>query len=1003
MAETYYELEERSHAVMRKVSHSQPGFTPLHVIKLDLPTYVGTYKINLSTVRPLTLMEWVILSVSRDVGDVKLSEVCNRMGFHPDNVESTINSLLRSKAIEIEGSPSVTNIDWKNFTEGQDIISINDSGRKFLIEEKIADDDRMERNFDFVYSIFGDRWFPATGGFERGHMKPERNFPILRGGNNEYLPYEQVKPPTIEQVTDLLKSSGQFDEEEELEVTSAVNAHHDGESENGITEDSKYTCQVYVTLASSSGGDACFFVHSQNLSRLESIEEIISSSDFNGKILQEKFRHQIPPFGDEFIDDHSSISSIHNLAHSINTLADEDNQTSPVFFRKIDFLPSLNRGSEKALQKLRRNRTTIEVVSGQFDAPRELKVIDEGPPRRFSLADSNFQMDDLSISSENSAFRISNYQFKISGLVYKLPVLLEDWGLQAATSGKILELRTDSDDPLTNYFFSGEEVDLERWINSEVDKMKDISEVPSILSEAEKHTKAHGRAHDYRTALFTRLLYSKKEIFGKDRVTNCIKLIEEIGKSEIYAESIWPLIEPILQQSVFDSSYFQHQKKTDLFEIWNNHYNLGSSELAWEDAAKLEDSIYGHTRDTRFQIAQLTEEIISQIHDLEFPDDERPLKLATKLDNISHIVEKKLDPELTSKIRLQRNHFIHSYAVASNARLAPTLEAILVARKLSSFLESESYQKEKWKTPSNKSWTSPKLSPLSLGKYLDEIEKIMVEIESLEIDISWDIWLDPLENILPIQFNEYPIESLKSLVSISLRDQESKTRLDDLIEHIHKISKSSAISTIPDGKIFSKEATKVRKELATLGLSGHASDLINSSVSKAKKPANLNQMANQAKQASELSWDEGDQQKKKALWNKLNGFWTQSVKSNSDFSCTVEDLIADSPLDGELTNKTREKLLTTAINSSIGAKQITEPGNLEELFRTILNLKSKSEGWGKTTSKLDGYISSKMKQYSNLQGDEVRESISKAFSDSEKIVAEIGLDKTHKAMMDFVP
>jgi len=1062
MAETSYDyrLDEHGHSIMRLVSEKVSGFTPLHVVEFPWIFSVQSYGISYSTERSITLMENTILSVYRDINNATAYDICENFGF-PEGVVRRIIQNLRdigalssvlgqSSDMELNVEPPPEKETWLNLPNEEKLSSIEglsswaidelideferhttgpgarklaqygeyfdtlkglrtassirrskekwlanrkeeeielgkleitDSGRKFLIEQKVPESTKVLRDYDFAFSIYGEEWHPTTG---VGFAKYDLEIPKDRSAKTRKLRNLKVEEAAL-----ALKRSGPYEEEQDLVVTE-VKPQYEGK-----LEDSYRSLNVYVTLAVSNGGGARFFVHNRSKDRVKWMEKIVNSKKFEGKKdLHRIFKQRSPLVGIGLTNQYGDISGIHNLASGINEFCYDRDDRSPIFLNLGGSdrpLSQVDGSSTKALEGLYRIRTTVEVTP---EISEQLDVVSTGPPPKYRIGISEFNMPDLSFSSSESAFCITNTKLLVGGLEYEVSVLLADRELASRTSRMISKLREEGDDPLRKYLFSGSKTDLVHWVNSQVDSIVKLSEVPSILSEAESHTATHGKVHDFRSPFFTRLFSSRTELFENDWAGNCLDLIESISQTDSFSEPSWRLIEPYLQQSILNLLDSSGPSNSELSEIWRKHRS-GEELLAWEDGARLEFDRFGSTGFTRVLIATRTEEIVSEIQDLIVGDGSRFDKTSKKLTQLSEHIGKDLYNESMSIIK-QRNPVVHVSKVFVKTALEPTLSAISIARKLAVFVDRREYSEGRWRQPTNNSWDSPSLTNEMLTSYFSQLQSISDGLKSKELYPTWNLWLDPLVERLPLSIDEYPIGLFSLLTGFWVDDNESQEPLKELIEQIHSKSKDSLLESQPIESLFSEELVQTINRLEEIGLNSQSVNLIEGSIRRVKRPSSLSDMINQAKMASDFGWDKFPQ-----LANHLNSkVWVPSVKQNLDFTCKLDELVADSPLDGNMNKGLRNELFRHAFVSSFGTQEISSPGHLNGIFSTITKLKMKSKVWENEISKFDGFIQQKITEHSKKVDDS--SATSSAFQEAIPILENLALPRTIDVMKELI-
>ena len=99
------------------------------------------------------------------------------------------------------------------------------------------------------------------------------------------------------------------------------------------------------------------------------------------------------------------------------------------------------------------------------------------------------------------------------------------------------------------------------------------------------------------------------DLFEKDIVGTCEKLVSIMGDDESINERCWSLVEPYVHQEVFES-IASGASWNKLAETWQLHNN-GQKRLPWEDAARLEVCRFGHCNSTKFEALRYFEDIVN--------------------------------------------------------------------------------------------------------------------------------------------------------------------------------------------------------------------------------------------------------------------------------------------------------------------------------------------------------------------------------------------------------
>ena len=966
--------EDAKQAINLISKRSNPGFSPVHVIEASWPMQRCAVNAQLSSERNLTLLEKYTLRSFNEIPNVSAAEIAERLGLkEPELIEEALDSLTRSEAIDSHQRESENQshelreeIDLIEFQLENNVFKgavknnqnrklerlkqqlklieapkksifrgivsnaikrlmnftakVTESGKRQLQTGKITEPTKRE-NLSLVRCL-GSQEVMCVGinGIIEGTLTKTENW-------NPLTKFEQkASIPTRDDITLALKNAGRFD-------NLVIQSHENLSDLNDID-----FIDICITLAiSNEDKTAEFFVHRRGSSiRLKWIEAVINNDQKIEQRLFERFSEMMKtklPTEKVVSEGFEPVIYIHRI------LNQEIGSDSRGMMVTNDHNQLINlTGAKDACEQLFRNRTTVNLTNTKGW---KLESEDE-IPLRFDLSKSGTKVPNGSISTTNGT--IYPAQITVKGKIntslnVQLPVLCFNSDMGYKTITEVDRRLRNELDKKTCFLLSRSESDFTIWLTEQISAIKNIDKMASIYDESRKLSQ--GCSFDVLGVIFDVLMHKRFDLFEKDIVGTCEKLVSIMGDDETINERCWTLVEPYVQQDVYES-IASGASWNKLAETWQLHNN-GQKRLPWEDAARLEVCRFGHCNSTKFEALRFFEDIVNELAGANQISTESVAISLAGLRNQGVIDEKtKKDADI---VRKDRNSFTHEAEI--NASLDYTLRVIKLMRELMSL--GVERNDDSWKEPANTKWKHT-LSQEEIMNYISKSSKIISNAKEKNRPCNGSIWVSGLKQSIPTIFDEFPITLIRMLYSAP--SLETRPTFVELIEPIAKNSIPKWIESLEKPTILEipQNVLEIIDEFNDMGepmasLTGLISEKYLANV---RNPANIEELMLELNNFKALE--------KTIKPADLNIRWKRSIKEKNFES----ELYAIEDLDPEvleyLGKNNLDQLFRKSLRNTISKIQ---DGNVEGIKsvceRMILMIKS-DELWSEIIKSKDGFI-----------------------------------------------
>ena len=498
-----------------------------------------------------------------------------------------------------------------------------------------------------------------------------------------------------------------------------------------------------------------FFVHRRGSSiRLKWIEAVINNDKKIEQRLFERFSEMMKsklPTEKVKSADFDPVIYIHRI---LNQEIGSDSRGMMVTNGHNDLIKLT--GTKDACEQLFRNRTTVNLTN-----TKGWKLVDEDEiPLRFDLSRSDTEVPHGSISTANGT--IYPAQISVKGKIntslnVQLPVLCFNSEMGFKTITEVDRRLRNELDKRTCFLLSRSESDFTIWLTEQISAIKSIDKMASIYDESRKLSQ--GCSFDVLGVIFDVLMDKRFDLFEKDIVGTCEKLVSIMGDDESINERCWSLVEPYVQQEVFES-IASGASWNKLAETWQLHNN-GQKRLPWEDAARLEVCRFGHCNSTKFEALRYFEEIVNELAGAnQISTESIAISLAGLRSQGIIDAKTKKDADI---VRKDRNSFTHEAEI--NASLDYTLRVIKLMRELMSL--GVERNDDSWKKPANTKWEHT-LSEEEVLEYISKSSKIISDAKKKKRPCNGSIWVSGLKQSIPTIYDEFPNYSHKDVIQCAI-------------------------------------------------------------------------------------------------------------------------------------------------------------------------------------------------------------------------------------------
>ena len=250
---------------------------------------------------------------------------------------------------------------------------------------------------------------------------------------------------------------------------------------------------------------------------------------------------------------------------------------------------------------------------------------------------------------------------------------------------------------------------LESWVHNTLAETK-LKQIRKVTKEFLLHAHDAGlKGNDVvQVGIIGKLREALEEMkMTKTNINQVLKIAKQLEND--FSLNVWPFVEGDLR-----SHYLSSKISTNAMEVWVGHQRA-QKVLSLEDAARLENELFGHCNSTYHRFTREMETIIIQLGSSHGIKDESLFEILQNLVE-ENIIDKGLYEKLNT-IRISRNEYVHGND--NTAQLDATLKAIGVIRTLLSKKEL----KRVWSQDTKQMWDTH----IEYNE-LQEIIKLTIEI-----------------------------------------------------------------------------------------------------------------------------------------------------------------------------------------------------------------------------------------------------------------------------------
>jgi hypothetical protein len=966
--------EDAKQAINLISQRSTPGFSPVHVIEASWPMQRCAVNAQLSSERNLTLLEKYTLRSFNEIPNVSAAEIADRLGLkEPELIEEALGSLTRSEAIdshqrepEDQSQQLREEIDLIEFQLNNNVFKgavknnqnrklerlkqqlkqleapkkslfkgfisnaiqrlmnfkakVTEAGKSQLQTGKITEPTKRE-NLALVRCLGSEEVIcvGVKGVSEECLSKTENWNPLTK-----YI--DNASEPTTADITLALKNAGRFDN---LVIQSF-------ENQNNLNEVEFIDICITLTV-SNEDKTAEFFVHRRGSSiRLKWIEVVINNDKKIEQMLLQRFSEMMK----SKLPTKKVKSGDFNPLIYINRILNQEIGSDSRGMIVTDSHENLVKlaGAKDACEQLLRNRTTVNLSN-----TKGWKLEDEDEiPLRFELSRSGTEVPNGSISTANGT--IYPAQISVKGkintsLAVQLPVLCFDTEMGYKTITEVDSRLRNELDKRTCFLLSRSESDFTIWLTEQISAIKNIENMASVYENSRKLSL--GCSFDVLGVIFDVLIDKRFDLFEKDVVGTCEKLVSILGDEETMNQRCWSLVEPYVQQDVFES-IASGAGWNDLADTWQLHNN-GKKRLPWEDAARLEVCRFGHCNSTKFEALRYFEDIVNELAGANEISTESVAISLAGLRN-KGIIDEKTEKEAYI-VRKDRNSFTHEVEI--NASLDYTLRVIKLMRELMSI--GVERNDDSWKKPTNTKWEHT-LSQEEVLNYISKSSEIISDAIGKKRSCNGSIWVNGLMQSMPSVFDNLPMTMIRGLYNAPLLT--TRPTFVELIEPIARNSIPSWIESLEKPTVLEipKNVQEIIDEFNEMGepmasLTGLISEKYLANI---QNPTNIEELVVELNNFKTLE--------KTMKPTDLNIRWKRSIAEKTfeselevieDLNPEVLEHLGKNNLDQLFRKSLRNTVSKISDGDVEGVKSVCE--------RIILMIKS-DELWSEIIKKKDGFI-----------------------------------------------
>ena len=972
--------EEARQALDLITPRSQPGVSPVHVLDASWPMQRCAVEAQLSRKRDLTLLEKYTLRAFNEIPGVSAAEIAERLGLkEPELIDETLLALQNAEAIESSIGPlgdteelaeareylrllehkmnanAFHGIVRRNMEKKREILrqkiakfessrgltfrdriskvferlmkftaKLTTRGKKHLAEGTITEPTKKEI-FDFSRSLGN-----GTVMLTKGHgFKPKD---LVRTANY-WMPLENMKKyldnPSEDDVNNALRAGGEL--EGEVVIQSLTPQHDLNQIEY---------LDICITLSISHEDDSArFYVHLRGDGvRLKWIEEFVNSDPIMEETILSKFKEMMPSLKNSTTTQAPKAKPLVHINRLLINELESGSKSLIVLNRPKDLLKLVD--GSASLQRLLEDRTSVDLDHQR----KNWKLESEETPLKFSLPLGGSTLPQGSISTKQGSIHpaIAIVNGRHSNLSIELPVLVHSEELGKLNVSEIETRLRNEIDAKSCFLLTRSESDFSKWVEEELAEVTEIENVVEIFRSANELAK--GTGIDVERTLFESLFLTRNDLFN-DMIPACERLVSALSDDEGLEQGGWRFVEPYIQQTILDAS-LSETGTGELANVWQLH-NSGKKQLAWEDAARLEDAYFGHCTLTKFEALRYFEDIIKEMAEV------RDISTETvwiSVDGLKRagIINSKLHEDSTL-VRKDRNAFSHTVEV--KADLEYTLRVIALMRELLEIGVKRTGAL--WKEPTGQDWNQT-LTEQQILDYLSKGTDMIQRAHDEGRSCRGSVWTGAIRHGMPAIFDGLPMNLITALYEAP--EMEHEPQFNDLIDTVVENSLDRWIEGLqkPDNLEVTPNVQEIVEKFAAMEMADVGSDIVAKFLAGVEKPKSIDTLVEELNNSTSLEVA--------ISIENLRIRWKRAIKEKS-FLINLDDLVGIEVESLEsLGRNTVEDLFSLALRRTMDQIDSGDEKAVQAVCGSVESLMAKNQIWSQVIKKRDGFIGAQCSQ-----------------------------------------
>jgi len=884
------------------------------------------------TTRSLTLLEKFILRSYNEISDTTAAEISEQLGLlEPMLIEETIENLRSSDSLDIiqvnteeEDYSGVSSIQsssplktWKDkINEGLMRLKnlrgkLTERGIQNLQRGKI-DNPPEKKKFTLWRSLIGGSIYPQSNPINEKKMKK------IEGDEELYYDLDEIDEKKVDylnndHVEKALKKSGELTGE--IEIKSQRMMEDDDEDNDGV-----FGLEVNISLLLNKDGKGNWFVQAPKREELKDLEfEIESDRELMTEIIK-----------------------LYSVSKQSLSITNFNNQLVPY--------QMLNQRLEKIKDKAKviirtdipnnliHNRSEWDEILDTFTGPIFLvnsrKRVTEKPfPFRKKIKERSLQPG--IICSDKGCVSIRSIKIELNDKEFYLPTLVKDNLLYE----KCTNLFSNQLDAVGEFNLNPNHITLINMVNYQLENAN-INEIPTKVKFI--HDQARLMELDFKKPLGDKLLdIYKGKLSNKNskEIESALRSISDIEKQ--FKMNLWFKLSYYWNQIVWSNS-----SKSKAITTWIKHQKE-SSLLAIEDAANLENHLFGHCNDTMFKIDKELEGAIKKISDRNGIGENTLYDMIEKLRKGKHI-SKGLARKLNAW-RGERNKFTHEKNKMIS--IEEVEEYIRLGRQL--IKKSDGF----WGKAINMNWKS-ELNFDDYKKIVGKTSDAMKLMKNYRLSIHGDIWLMPLSKGYPRRVDG-SYEQLLSLLMKLPRTSNGQSNEEFISEISGKMIERLNIDKKMVNTIITKgmpaEIEKLIKMFKSNGFDELEQKIIFKILDNVEKAQSGKEFIEQMELFKKFSDIMGQ--------TNMNKMINKNI-SYDQFNCSMTELAQISKLNEiQLSKRAKNSLFSKVISKNFDKTRNADAVSAIKELRSSLVTLLKNDGWKNLCIKRDKWIADRLYAY----------------------------------------